>query len=259
MKRKNQITTKKKQIFIYLSFSDAENIKEDIYDDELCFLYCCLHDNLHSNHKVLKISNVEILKKYNITLENSSKVFNEVVKHIKLLKEKIEEEINKINILYEKANSDLAKAFQEKHEKLLKEENDIKEKLQNENTKTKEKLEYFFYELNNEIILNERINLGLKKLEKKEKNNLRILLYISHINKNNKKMIKLSNEIIKGIKFYFDERENNIKYEEYIFNGLPLMNDINFKIVNGNNLNITWNINSNINDFNMKIFLIKQK
>ena len=27
------------------------------------------------------------------------------------------------------------------------------------------------------------------------------------------------------------------------------MNDINFKIVNGNNLNITWNINNNINDF----------
>ena len=74
------------------------------------------------------------------------------------MKEKTEEEINKINILYEKANSDLEKAFQEKHEKLLKEENDIKEKLQNENTKTKEKLEYFFSELNNEIILNERIN-----------------------------------------------------------------------------------------------------
>ena len=74
-------------------------------------------------------------------------------------------------------------------------------------------------------------------------------MYISHINKNNKKMIKLSNKIIKEIKFYFDERENNIKYEEYIFNGLPLMNDINFKIVNGNNLNITWNINNNKNDF----------
>ena len=74
-------------------------------------------------------------------------------------------------------------------------------------------------------------------------------MYISHINKNNKKMIKLSNEIIKGKKFYFDKGENKIKYEEYIFNGLPLMNDINFKIVNGNNLNITWNINNNKNDF----------
>ena len=89
----------------------------------------------------------------------------------------------------------------------------------------------------------------MKKLEKGEKHNLRILSYISYINKNNKKLVKLSDEIIKVKKFYFNKRENNIKYEEYIFNGLPLIKDIKFKIVNGNSLNITWNINlNNINE-----------
>ena len=89
------------------------------------------------------------MKKENITLESSTKIFND--------------------------NSNLTKAYQEKHEQLLKEENEIREKLQNEVTKTKERLEFFFSESNNELILNERINSGLKYLEKEEKNNLRKL------------------------------------------------------------------------------------
>ena len=214
-----------------------------IEEKELCCSYC-YYENLHKGHIVLRISDEEILKKNNINLEYSTKIFNDIINNIKTLKQKIEEEINKINILYEETNTYLTKVFQEKHEKLLKEENDIREKLQNEVTKTKEKLEYYFTETNNEIILNERINLGLKKLEKVEKNNLRILSYISQINNNNKKMIKLSNEIIKGKKFYFNEKENNIIYEEYIFNGLPLINNIQFNNITGNSLNISWNINN---------------
>jgi hypothetical protein len=57
-------------------------------------------------------------------------------------------------------------------------------------------------------------------------------------------MTILLNEIIKGKKFYFNEKENNIIYEEYIFNGLPLINNIQFDDITGNSLNITWNINN---------------
>ena len=211
-----------------------------------------MYENLHEQHKVLKVSDEELLKKENITLESSAKIFNDIVNNIKALKENIEKEINKINNLYEEVNSNLTKAYQEKHEKLLKEENEIREKLQNEVTKTKEKLEYFFSESNNELILNERINSGLKYLEKEEKNNLRILSYISQINKNNKNMNKLLKEIIKGKKFYFDEKENNIKYEEYIFNGLPIPNNIKFEANSNNSINLSWNIDNN--DFiNQKI------
>ena len=130
---------------------------------------------MHCKHKILKISDEGALKKEKITLDSSSKIFNDMVDKIKLLKEKIEDEINKINDLYEKTISDLNKAFQEKHEKLIKQENDIKEKLQNEVTKTKENLENFLTQSNNEIKLNERINTGLKKLDKEEKNMLKIL------------------------------------------------------------------------------------
>ena len=134
----------------------------------------------------MKIAEEELLKKENITLETSAKTFNDIVNNIKLLKENIEKEINKINILYEEVNSNLTKSYKEKHEKLTKEENELREKLQIEVTKTKEKLEYFFSESNNQLILNERINSGLKNFEKeKEKNNLRILSYILYYTKFN--------------------------------------------------------------------------
>ena len=71
----------------------------------------------------MKIAEEELLKKENITLETSAKTFNDIVNNIKLLKENIEKEINKINILYEEVNSNLTKSYKEKHEKLTKEEN----------------------------------------------------------------------------------------------------------------------------------------
>ena len=88
-----------------------------------------MYENLHEQHKVLKVSDEELLKKENITLESSTKIFNDIVNNLKVLKENIEKEINKINNLYEEVNSNLTKAYQEKHEQLLKEENEIREKL----------------------------------------------------------------------------------------------------------------------------------
>ena len=171
-----------------------------------------------------------------------------MVDNIKLLKEKIEDEINKINDLYEKTISDLNKAFKEKHEKLIKQENDIKEKLQNEVTKTKENLENFLTQSNNEIKLNERINTGLKKLDKEEKNMLKILSYISKMNKNSQNMTKLSQELMKSIKFYYNEEESNIKYEEITFSGIPIPIKIEFKDVSIDSVNICWNIDKKINN-----------
>lgn len=66
-------------------------------------------------------------------------------------------------------------------------------------------------------------------------------------------MINLSKEIIKGKKFYYNEKDNNIKYEEYIFNGFPIPNNIQIKVLSNNSVNISWDINAN--DFlNEKIY-----
>ena len=138
------------------------------------------------------------------------------------LKEKIEQQILEINNSYKKVDEEVTNSFILKHEKLQKEENDIKEKLQNEVTKVKEGLENFLTVANEVIRANEKIKKGLGILEKNnEKNMIKILSYISKINKNNKESRKLFQELMRNLNLEFIEKETNIKYTDYYFNGIP--------------------------------------
>ena len=176
-----------------------------------------------------------------------------MIEKIIIIKNKIEKEINNINNLYEKTINDLTNSFLQKHEILIKEENNIKEKLQIEVTKTKEKLENYLSETNNQIKINEKIQQGIKKLDKEEKNIIKDLTYISKINKNKKEMKILSNELMKSIKFNYEE--NNIKYEEYYFNGIPIPKNIEIKDINYNSININWEIDNNIDNNKIKYII----
>ena len=62
----------------------------------------CYFMNLHNNHKLLRIDNEEELKKEYITIEDSSKDFNEKKNRIEELKNKIENEMIEIDKLYDK-------------------------------------------------------------------------------------------------------------------------------------------------------------
>ena len=104
----------------------------------------------------------------------------------------------------------------------------MKEKVQNEVTKIKEKLEIYLSESKNEIKISERINKGIKKMENEEKNIIKTLSYVSKINKTQKNIKKL---LMKNIKINYDENKNNIKYEEYYFNGIYIPKNIEFKII----------------------------
>ena len=94
--------------------------------------------------------------------------------------------MNEIDDLYDKINLEVTKSYEIKHEKLIKEENNLKENLQNKVTKIKEKLEEYSTESNRIIKIYERINKGIDKLEKEEKSMLKILSYVSQMNKNQK-------------------------------------------------------------------------
>ncbi len=143
----------------------------------------------------------------------------------------------------------MTKSFLIKHEKLLKEENEIKEKLQNEVTKVKEKLEYFWSKSNNEIKKNEKINQGIKKIKNEEKNINKILSYVSNINKNQKELNKLIKEPMKSLKFNYIEEKSIINYEEFFFYGISIPQNIEFKYISDHNLNIFWKVdNYNINN-----------
>ena len=133
----------------------------------------------------------------------------------KHLKEKIENEIDKINLLYDEVIQKVTSAFLKKHEVLLKKENEMKEKLQNEVTKVKESLENYLSELNKIIKYNERIIKGINKLEnEKEKNLFKNLSYISKISKIQKEIQYIFSQSMKNLKFTFEENENedNIRY-----------------------------------------------
>ena len=66
----------------------------------------------------------------------------------------------------------------------------------------------------------EKINKGIKLLEKEEKIMIKNLAYVSKINKNDKEVKKLNDALMRNIKISFKEEENKVKYEEYFFNYL---------------------------------------
>ena len=213
---------------------------------------------MHWDHKLIRLSDIESLKKENITIDSVTKDFNEISEKTINLKNKIENEINKINELYEKILNDLTQSFLIKHEKLIKEENDLKENLQNEVTKIKEKLENYLSESNNEIKISERIKKGIQKMENEENNMIKLLSYVSKINKTQKNMNKLFQNLMKNIKINYEKDKNNIKYEEYYFNGLFIPKNIEFKDVTTSSLNIKWQID-NINIINIDKNKIKYR
>ncbi len=73
----------------------------------------------------------------------------------------------------------------------------------------KESLQNFLMEINNEILINERFNKGIKKSENKEKIIFQIFTYISKMNQNLRKMKQLFTKLLKNINIKFDQ--NNTK------------------------------------------------
>ena len=221
---------------------------------------------MHCGHKLLEINEEEALKKENISITDSKKEFEEIISKTVELKEKIEQQINEINNLYEKVNKEVTSNFQMKHEQLIKEENDIKEKLENQVTKVKEGLENFLTESNELIRENEKIKKGLDIMKKKEeKSMVKILSYISTINKKNKDCKKLFQELMRNLKLEFVEKETNIKYTDYYFNGIPSPKNIEINNISSNSADISWKIddlnilNMNNKDIKYKIEIRKEK
>ena len=150
--------------------------------------------------------------------------------------------MTEIDKTYEKVDNETTKSYEKRREKLQKEENELKEKLKNEVTKIKEQLEIYLSKVNELIRTNEKIVKGIKSLEKEEKILIKILSYVSKINKNQKEMRILFGEPIKNVKISFIEEESKIKYEEYYFNGIPIPKDIEFKDIGSKSINVLWKI-----------------
>jgi len=198
----------------------------------------------------LYIDDEELLKKENISIEDSNKTFDSNIQKLNNLKNSIEHEMAEIDKIYEKVDNETTKSYEKKREKLKKEEEDLKDKLKTEVTKIKEQLEIYLSQVNNILKISEKIVKGIKSLEKEEKIMIKILSYVSNINKNQKEMRKLFCELMKNLKINFIEEESKIKYEEYYFNGIPIPKDIEFKEIGTNSFKIQWKLD-NINILNI--------
>ena len=211
-----------------------------------------------TKNQCIEIFNEESVIKENITIEGKSEEIEKDIKKMNNIKENIENEIININNTYDKVYKEITEGCIRKHEQLFKKENELIQSLQNEVTKIKEKLEIFLSQTIQLIKNSERINKGIKSIEKEDKNIIKTLTYVSNINKNKKEINKLNSQLIKNTKISFEEEETNIKFDDYYFNGIPIPNNIQFKDITGMSFKIKWDID-NINLINIDKNQIKYK
>ena len=208
---------------------------------ELCCLIC-KNKNKHEGHKIANIYNEESLKKENISLENSCKEFDEKKNKFEELKNKIENEMIKLDNLYEKIFDETTKEYELKCKELKEEESDLKDELKNKVTKIKENLEINLSEVNNILKKFEKISKYIKILKEGDGNIIKDLNYVSHINKKQKEMSPFLNQELKSLDISFNYDE--IIYEEYYFNGIPIPKTIKFSEITGNSFKILWKIDA---------------
>ena len=113
--------------------------------------------------------------------------------------------------------------------------------------------------------MRKRIIKGVKTIQNEETNMIKILSYVSFINKNQKEIDALTMELIKNLIITFNEEESTIKYEEYYFNGFQISKDIEFKEIESTNLKVFWKLddvnllNIDKNQIQYIIEIIKEK
>ena len=202
----------------------------------------CHFMNHHIGNKLIRTKDEESLNKENITIDSFAKDYSEINKIMNKLKDKIEKEIEEINKCYDIVDERVKKKFEEEHNKLYKEENNLREKFQTEVTKKKEYLQNYLSETDELIGNYNKINKGIKILEKEEKNIIKILSYVSNINKNIKKMDQLIKEFITNLKITFEEEQRKLIYKDYIFNGLPIPKNIKCEDISSDNFKLKWEI-----------------
>ena len=186
--------------------------------------------NKHPEHKLLAIEDEASLKKESITIEITTKTFEDNINKLNNLKILIEKEMNEIDKRYEKVENETTKTFELARKILNKEEEDLKEELKTEVTKIKEQLEInlsLIYNLSNDC---EKIIKGLKSFKKEEQNMIKTLSYVSSINKTQKNINSLLQVPMKSKKIFFNKKKKIIEYKEYNFNIKAI--EIESKILN---------------------------
>ena len=193
------------------------------------------------------------MKKYNISFDKSVSEFDQIFKKAKITKQRIEEEIEEINIAHKKLINEITTSFEEKHIQLNRKEKQLKLELDEKVKKIKEELNKFLIESKNIILFCERSSKAIENYEKKNYvEDIETLYYISEININNEKTKEFFKIPKRNLDISFNSDLDVLDYKDYYFSGIPVPNNIK-KEIQGQNVIISWDINNfKLKEFDMK-------
>ena len=158
------------------------------------------------------------------------------------MKEKIEKEIKKIEDSQLKVFGEITSSFKKKHLELEKEEKDLTFELITKVTKIKNELENSLKESDKKLSICEKIiQAGINFEKTFNQNELKKLYYIIEMKKKEEETKNLIKKKIKNYSICFDNEYNEISFDEYYFNVIPIPKDINYEI-KADNLLLTWKI-----------------
>ena len=158
------------------------------------------------------------------------------------MKEKIEKEIKKIEDSQLKVFGEITSSFKKKHLELEKEEKDLTFELITKVTKIKNELENSLKESDKKLSICEKIiQAGINFEKTFNQNELKKLYYIIEMKKKEEETKNFIKKKIKNYSICFDNEYNEISFDEYYFNVIPIPKDINYEI-KGDNLLLTWKI-----------------
>ena len=186
---------------------------------------CCFQNDHDKSHNIVGINDKKSLENNGISYKVCLSEFEGVFKKTKNLKKLIEDEIEKLNIFYQKEKDDITTTFKNKHFSLDEQEKKLILGLDQKVNEIKCELERFLKESNNLLLSCEKIfkateNCGIMN----DVPEIKALIYISEINKITtevKNFLKMPiRNIDKSTNLFGGDSNNSYKY--YYFSGIPI-------------------------------------
>ena len=206
-------------------------------------------DNKHDNkHHLIDIKDKKSLEENDITYKKMILENDEICNNLIKLSDKIEEEAKKIDNLHKEILNEITLSFEKKRQNLDETEKDLKSKLNIKVKQIKEKFTKNLDLFNETLQICEKTKQEVKNyLNKKDINDIKLLYYISEINRNNELANSLTKTPIKTSNIFF-KYDSYLDYKDYYFNGIPIPGYINI-IKKGKKLFISWDNDLSIEDF----------
>ena len=206
-------------------------------DAELCCAMCD-RDQLHKNHKVANLSEVD---KDNEVF-SAAKVrerFEGVLKCDDDLEKKITETIESVQKESESIKEKVSQSFREAHEKLNTEEAAVMEELEKACSEAVEALQKALDSLKGVREYSVVLNEANSKTEGK-RSRLMELNIVCEMEKQRKTMNELHEKMIADLRIEWDNEKRKLSFIGHLINGSPIPNDVVFPAVYCTSVDVSW-------------------